>query len=763
MGYKCPDKTIGILVGGISDDFTKSICRGAIHQAKLHNIRTVTFPGKYINRDLSNQPELRYEYQFNTIFSCARADNLDAIICVIGSIGCFTDKDGILNMLSQYRDIPLVLVAMNLEGYICVTYDNYSGIEEGIDRMFANGRRHFGMISGNLSNTDVAERHKSFIRIMKKHSIPVTDSMFTTGNLTRNSQDAFARLLDQNPELDAVFCVNDDTALGFYEELKRRGLKPGTDVSVLGYDDTIAAAKADPTLSTVHADGNLLGEEALLTALDILAGKEVTSRTIPTQFVCRDSFLPSADNAPSARHLIDADQYFNDIFYRYSYEKTHPDMMALRSIFQQLLGELITAYTDGSETALSDKFSLLLEQFLQQKATDYADINKLLMSFEEIYQILNNLQPDAECSFRLRDTFSLIYRRLISSIDHQIGEMTDMEEQLNYSMKLFIRDMLQFEKGSDSSYASLLANLDWLQIKNAFLYLFETPFTHLFGEDFTPPEYVYLKAVLQNGTSHSVPSIYQQVPLSNVFRILSDQKVNTSSFVLFPLFYNETLYGLLLCNLTEELYSNGEFLVNQMSSATRMIHLLRANEEIQKQLEESLSVLKENNIALDTLSRLDSLTGILNRRGFEQACGDFLAARQADGMDTLVLYIDMNNLKIINDRYGHEEGDFSIRLIADILLRTMEGNGIPARIGGDEFACIFQSANTSSDELIARIYQEFDAFNAGSDKPYNITVSAGAYTLAPNASISLKQALTMADESLYEVKKLRRKEVAKVE
>ena len=395
MSNQHSEKVIGILVGGISDKFTKSICHGATHQAELMGVRTVTFPGKYINRDLSDQPELMYEYQFNTIFSCPQPDNIDALICAIGSIGNFTTEENIIKCFNSIR-IPLVLVGMNLDGYICITYDNYSGIEEGIDLMVENGCRNFGMVTGNPSNSDTRERHNAFISILQKHQIPVTDSMFATGNLTSSGTTAFSRLLDQNPDLDAVFCVNDDTALGLYEELKRRGLKPGHDISVLGYDDTIAAAKADPPLSTVHADGNQLGAEAVNAVLDLLDGKEATSRIIPTRFVQRASFCTSEDDSMHAQQLIDADQYFNDIFYRYNHNDLQPVMDHLRAIFHQLLGKLTSAYAHDYETALSNEFLLLFDQFLQQGAVRYADINRMIISFEEIYHILNNLHTDAE-------------------------------------------------------------------------------------------------------------------------------------------------------------------------------------------------------------------------------------------------------------------------------------------------------------------------------------------------------------------------------
>ena len=120
--------------------------------------------------------------------------------------------------------------------------------------------------------------------------------------------------------------------------------------------------------------------------------------------------------------------------------------------------------------------------------------------------------------------------------------------------------------------------------------------------------------------------------------------------VTLPLYANEMLYGILVCDLTDEVLEYGEFLSNQISAAVKMLNLLKNNEDIQKQLEESLYVLKENNLELETLSKKDPLTGICNRRGFFEYAEPMLNKARAAEKTFLVLYADMNNLKIINDR-----------------------------------------------------------------------------------------------------------------
>ncbi len=120
----------------------------------------------------------------------------------------------------------------------------------------------------------------------------------------------------------------------------------------------------------------------------------------------------------------------------------------------------------------------------------------------------------------------------------------------------------------------------------------------------------------------------------------------------------------------------------------------------------------------------------------------------------------MNNLKIINDRYGHEEGDYSLHTIAEILAEIVQkeqtGDGVVARIGGDEYACALMTEK-KKELLLQELYDAFTVRNEQSDKPYNVTVSIGACALEPDDEHSLADALSLADEQLYEVKKLRKR------
>lgn len=760
--------TIGILVSGIMDDVTIAICQGVKQASQAMNIDVVVLPGKYWERDLTDNRELMYEYQYNTIFSYARPETLDGIVVAADCIGCLTTKDKIEKLMKDFEGIPCVLIASKIDGYVGVSFNNSMGIDEGMKYLIKKaGHTRFGMLGGNSDNSDAQERKQAFIRNLTENGLPYREEMFVEGNLSGECQEKAAELLDKNPGIEAIFCVNDVTAIGVYEELKKRHIRPGRDISVLGYDDSNVAVMADPSLSSIRADMGELGAEAFRMVLQMIDGKKVENRILPTKFVLRNSIVSAgaSDEEDNGNRKIDMSAAFNDICYRYRHEENTEKMEELKAAFCRLFEKLWDTF-ESEETRLEDyqEIQKLTENLLNMGAVGYADVENLLVFLEELYRVLKRKQKSESRKFELRDFFSVIYRKIILSMNTLAGAAKVAENKSNFSMKLFIRDMLQFEKGNDKSYACLLGNLDWLHIKNAYIYTFDKPITHLDKERFTVPEDFYLKAYLQDGTVTAVPAIEQKLSFGDIFHNRFMKPEENYHLVLFPLFSSEMLYGIMLCDLSESIFVNGEFLVNQFCSAAKMISLLRTNEQIQQQLEVSLATLHENNIALDTLSKSDGLTGIFNRRGFYDAGEKMITEAKEKKEDLLVIYVDMNNLKIINDRYGHEEGDFSLKLISDMLLKTVEGKGVAGRIGGDEFACIIHyHEGDDSSQILQSIYQSFDTFNASSDKEYNVTVSAGAYLLKPDVELALAEALTLADEKLYEVKQLRKKTVAKKE
>ncbi len=757
--------TVGLLASGIADNFSIMVCRGAMKAAREMGVKLVIFPGKYLDRDLTARKEILYEYQYNTLFSYAQAARLDAVLIMADSIGCYAQADRIKQFIQQYSKLPCVLVASKLEGYVSVNYDNYNGISEAMNYMIRElGMRKIGMVGGPEGNTDAKERKNTFIRVLEENQMPFDENCYIEGTLSRYSGGIFDTFIEKNPDIQGIFCVNDDTAIGLYEALKQHGRTPGRDVRIFGYDNMLASAKMEPPLASVWADPTRLGEKALNTALRLIEGEQVEDQVLSTKFIKRNSLgtIKKKDVLQSDRWLDrgSIDKYFNDIFYRGNLS----DLRAPYRAFMNCVMDLYESETVTQEQITGQRNELVrtFDAFVGTGAMEYADMENFLTHIEHIHRAF---QQKGKKGDELEDVFAVIYRRTVMAVEQHLGRISEAREDEQYVMKLFVRDIMQFEKGNDQSYAVLLEHLGWLDIQNAYIYVFRKPVMHLEHEELEIPDKLYLKAVRSAGVVTSVLGAQQQRSTDELFRD-SQTGQGTSSLVVLPLFSNEMLYGILLCDMKEKLFENGEFLVNQMGAAIRMLELLKSNEQIQRQLEESLITLKENNIVLDTLSKSDALTGIMNRRGFYHSGEALLERNKQAGGRTLVAYIDMNNLKIINDRYGHDEGDFSIKLISDLLTETAGSTGLVGRVGGDEFALVMPAlpsgeAAAGEKAFVERIYKRFGQYNEGSAKVYNITVSVGTCMVEAGDALTLKEAMTLADGRLYEEKQNRVKSVAK--
>jgi diguanylate cyclase (GGDEF)-like protein len=550
--------------------------------------------------------------------------------------------------------------------------------------------------------------------------------------------------------------------------MELKGLVPGRDIKIFGYDDTVYAAKAKPSLSSVCADPAELGVRAVQMLLARLDGKALESEVLKTKLIKRNSLRTvELGGEQDTKRLLSPkyiDEYFDGIFYRFQQAEDGANIDRLRADFRRMMEKVCVLFSGGEATQeLHDDICADFDAFLNNRALRYADMDNLLSYFSRIFQAMKHVESAIDNRYSYGRLLSVLYRKIIEAMDFRLSEIEDEVARSRRSMKTFVRDMLQFDRGNDKSYAVLLQNLDWLGIRNGFIYTFEEPMIHLYKEQFHLPDKMLVKATLVDGVVQSVPQLEQEIAVRDLFTsgYMGEERY---AMVALPLFYNEMLYGIILCDMTDALYENGEFLADHLSSATKMIVMLKANEDIQQQLEESLSALKENNIELDNLSKSDALTGIRNRRGFLDAAKHMLAANRTAGKATLVSYIDMNNLKIINDRYGHEEGDFSLKLIGELLVLAAGESGIVGRIGGDEFSLVMEFApDRDVDEIVPEIAQRFTEFNFVSDKPYNVTVSTGAYLVSADSTETLEEALAHADEKLYIAKQSRLKTVAKKE
>ena len=167
--------------------------------------------------------------------------------------------------------------------------------------------------------------------------------------------------------------------------------------------------------------------------------------------------------------------------------------------------------------------------------------------------------------------------------------------------------------------------------------------------------------------------------------------------------------------------------------------------------------LEQTNLELGRLSTTDGLTGLANRRKFDEV-GPHEWSRAMRKCEPLaVAMVDVDFFKIYNDRYGHQAGDQCLTAIARVLATGLrDGSDFIARYGGEEFVILLPGQNVQGAfEVLDRLRADVEAMaipHMGSAASSVITITAGFATVIPVAGISLDNLIEQADQSLYAAK-----------
>src|SRR4030042_5775376 len=162
------------------------------------------------------------------------------------------------------------------------------------------------------------------------------------------------------------------------------------------------------------------------------------------------------------------------------------------------------------------------------------------------------------------------------------------------------------------------------------------------------------------------------------------------------------------------------------------------------------------------LSLIDELTGLYNRRRFFVLTEQYIKLSGRTKKRLLLLFIDMDDLKWINDHYGHNEGDQELINLANILKKTFRESDIIARIGGDEFVVLSESTDGNGKIVIPRLYENIRNYNAKVSQDYKLSISVGAAQFDPEYPVSIDELLSQADALMYAQKRKKRKQESRL-
>ena len=232
-------------------------------------------------------------------------------------------------------------------------------------------------------------------------------------------------------------------------------------------------------------------------------------------------------------------------------------------------------------------------------------------------------------------------------------------------------------------------------------------------------------------------------------------QADTSNLLVKPIFSINEHTGYMVVKTRGSDTRNYESIRGQLSNSMKIISLLHEQEAMTKQLAAALKALKKQNEKLNTLSQIDELTGIYNRRGFYDAALEILNGSL--DRKALIVFADIDGMKQINDKYGHADGDISIKSTANILAKAVRDDDIVARLGGDEFVVMITDTDPANEVHIRNRIQELvEQFNQNAEHEWKLGLSLGFVSFSSKSVSDLNSLLKLADEALYNDKRLKK-------
>lgn len=187
-----------------------------------------------------------------------------------------------------------------------------------------------------------------------------------------------------------------------------------------------------------------------------------------------------------------------------------------------------------------------------------------------------------------------------------------------------------------------------------------------------------------------------------------------------------------------------------------MVRNLRALEEVQT-LQSRASRLEEENVELKQESSRDALTGVYNRRHFEESLLTEFTSSQRHGWPLSVVFVDLDRFKDVNDTFGHQTGDNMLRAVATLLLDSLRDSDVVARYGGDEFVLLLPGIDAQGAAQVgARLVSEARSrqVDSGNGLQVSITLSLGIATMSTEHQFpGCQELLAAADTALYHSKR----------
>jgi LacI family transcriptional regulator len=270
-------KTIGMIVPDVTDFFFSKVIEGV--ETYLNSL------GYMILLCNSKHDEEKAAKYVNELLH----RSVDGIIFATPNI---LPSDHVLKNEGKQK-VPVILVdrGLNLRDSGRLIVKEYEGAYQAVSSLIDLGHRHIGMLKENEGYYQLTERVTAYQHALKDHGIPIRTEYMACGDLNLGGGYEAAKKVLQNPEITAIFCGNDEMAMGAYQAIEESGKKIPDDISVIGFDGLEISEYLVPGLTTVYQPSFDIGYYAaafLVEAIDH-PEKKIPNKIFDTTFILRNS------------------------------------------------------------------------------------------------------------------------------------------------------------------------------------------------------------------------------------------------------------------------------------------------------------------------------------------------------------------------------------------------------------------------------------------------------------------------------------------
>ncbi len=562
-------RTIGLILEDISVDYSKEIIhsvRTAI--AGLPNMRLVVLAGIHDEEQNKNDCSYWYKTVHNSVYRLEEMLRLDGLILTLPNLSGISGTEVIDERYSNFARVPKVFISTGVDDVTTVRYDNGQGIREAVDYLVnVKGITKLCMLGGRDDNADAQARRQVFKSCLEESRLTFTEDMYEKTDMSIENKAAAARLMDRNPDAQAVFCVNDQVAVPLYEVLKERGLMPGRDIQVFGYDNTKFSGTMAPPLASIGADSVSLGQKAVELLVAKMDGKTVDSVVLPTRLYGKES-LEYEMYEYTTMEMLQVDtafvyRMFDDCFYRYAGEIHDSEEVNLRRLFFEFISRMLHSMLNNSMTMEEfTELRRLINIFFDNGAMKYTDPARLVRSIERLQNSMNKAQKTVTANLMNNRCFAFMKDKAILSMSGQINHLEENLKKERERLQDFCIHSMSFNAIEPVTEETIVQYADRLGIPNSALFLFENPVAMSDDRTMDFPDRIRLMCVIRDGDLRVLAPERRLCPVSGILERTELPKRN--SFAAIPVFYSDRMYGLLLAEMNESTADRGEFVADQL-------------------------------------------------------------------------------------------------------------------------------------------------------------------------------------------------------